>query len=88
MLAQRGQEREKKMKKDNWRFEALARAKIVRQEEEAKAKMNCTKTDCLHFDNQLKKCSIEGNNPEDCYFHVTEEDYVAGENFRPKGGTK
>lgn len=25
------------MKKDNWRFEALARAKIIRQEEEAKA---------------------------------------------------
>ena len=24
------------MKRDNWRFEALARAKIVRQEEEAK----------------------------------------------------
>ena len=26
------------MRKDNWRFEALARAKIVRQEEESKVK--------------------------------------------------
>ncbi len=31
------------MKKDNWRFEALARAKIVQQEEEGKTKMKHTK---------------------------------------------
>jgi hypothetical protein len=29
------------MKKDNWRFEALARAKIVRQEEEGKYICEC-----------------------------------------------
>ena len=32
------------MKKDNWRFEALARAKIAKQEEEAK---NMKYTKCL-----------------------------------------
>jgi hypothetical protein len=37
---------------------------------------NCIKTDCLYFNDQFKKCSIEDNDPEDCFLYVTEEEYA------------
>jgi len=51
--------------------------------------MNCNKTDCLYFDDQLNKCSIENHDPEDCFLYVTEDDYIKGENYwRKKVGKK
>lgn len=50
------------MKKNNWRFEALARAKIVRQN-------SCQLRECAYFYNKgFKNCSVPAElvNIEDC----------------------
>jgi len=48
--------------------------------------MECTKADCLYFNNKLKECSIKDNDPENCFSYVTEEDYKAGEKYFKKAG--
>lgn len=58
------------MKKNNWRFEALARAKIIRQE-------YCQKDNCSYFNKKIyRNCSIPVNlqNIKDCvYFAKSKE---------------
>jgi len=55
------------MKRNNWRFEALARARMVRQD-------SCQKQDCLYYDKKVgNSCSIPKNliTIGDCIYYIT-----------------
>lgn len=58
------------MKKDNWRFEALARAKIIRDE-------NCQVDGCLYHNPKMSKsCSIPNYlvKIDDCIYYAEGRD--------------